>query len=62
MAKIIYDLIESFKGFGDYDEKINEISLVKLSNLCVKEIKNEIKNDEVFWDEIDADNIYFGLS
>ena len=57
MAKIIYDLIESFKGFGDYDEKINEISLVKLSNLCVKEIKNEIKNDEVFWNEIDADNI-----
>ena len=57
MAKIIFDLIECFKGFASYDKKINEISLAKLSNLCVKEIKMEIKNKENFWDDIDADNI-----
>ena len=56
-AKIIYDLIENFKGFGTFDEKINENSLTKLSNLCIKEIKNEIKNDQDFWSDIDACNL-----
>ena len=56
-AKIIYDLIENFKGFGTFDEKINENSLTKLSNLCIKEIKNEIKNEQDFWSDIDACNL-----
>ena len=57
LAKIIYDLIESFKGFGNFDEKLNENNLINLSNLCLKEIKDEIENDNIFWNDFDTDNI-----
>ena len=57
LAKIIYDLIESFEGFGNYDEKINESKLINLRNLCLKEIKDEIENDKIFWNDVDIDNI-----
>ena len=57
LAKIIYDLIESFEGFGNYDEKFNESKLINLRNLCLKEIKDEIENDKIFWNDVDIDNI-----
>ena len=31
--------------------------MTKLSNLCIKEIKNEIKNDQDFWSDIDTCNL-----
>jgi len=57
LAKITFDLIESFKGFGKYDEKMNENSLINLSNFCLKKIQDEIDNDKIFWNDIDTDNI-----
>ena len=57
LAKIIYDLIESFEGFGNYDEKFNESKLINLRNLCLKEIKDEIENDKIIWNDVDIDNI-----
>ena len=57
LSKIIIDCIECYKGFGDYDEKINERSLNKLSNLCKKKIKNIIKNNEIFSEVYNYENL-----
>ena len=57
LAKIVKDLIESYKGFGNEDEKINENSLANLSDFCIKEIKSDIKNNEIFFGNIDIDDI-----
>ena len=57
LSKMIIDCIECYKGFGDYDEKINERSLNVLSNLCKKVIKNIIKNNKVFSEDYNYENI-----
>ena len=57
IAKIMHDLIENYKGFGIYDEKINEKSLSILSKLCIKEIKEQIKSNKLFLDNNDINNI-----
>ena len=46
MCKIIIDLIESYKGFGTYDNEINEKSLEAMNNQCKKEISKQIYNKE----------------
>ena len=46
MCKSIIDLIESYKGFGPYDNEINEKSLGAISNQCKKEISKQIDNNE----------------
>ena len=51
MAKIIIDLIESYKGFGDFDEKITEEYFENLSLQCKKQISEIINNDnKLFFD------------
>ena len=57
LAKIIFDFIENFKGFGKYDENLNENRLENLSNLCKKEIQDEIKRDKSLLSDISIDNI-----
>ena len=46
MCKIIIDLIESYKGFGTYDNEINEKSLGAMSNQCKKEISKQIDGNK----------------
>ena len=49
-SKIIIDLIESYKGFGDFDEKIKEKNLEKISEECQNIISKEIKkNDSILY-------------
>ena len=53
MCKIIIDLIESYKGFGNYDDKINEEKLEAINNLCKKEILVQINNNEKKFESLD---------
>ena len=45
MCKIIIDLIQSYKGFGNYD-KIEEESLKEMNNYCKTEILEQIDNNK----------------
>ena len=45
MCKIIIDLIQSYKGFGNYD-KIEEKSLKEMNNYCKTEILEQIDNNK----------------
>ena len=57
LAKIIFDLIENYKGFGNFDEKVNEESLNILSNSCKTEIEENNKNNKIFFNTIDINDI-----
>ena len=58
LAKIIFDLIENYKGFENIDEKVDEKGLNILSNSCIKEMEEKVKkNNKKFLDGIDIDDI-----
>ena len=47
MCKIIIDLIQSYKGFGNYDKiEEEEKSLKEMNNYCKKEILEQIDNNK----------------
>ena len=48
-SKILIDLIESYKGFCEEEEKIGEENLEKMTEKCKDKIKEEIKNNEVIY-------------
>ena len=45
-SKIVLDLIESYKGFCNGEEKIRQESLEKMTEICQDKISEEIKNNE----------------
>ena len=57
LARIIIDLVESFKGFGTYNENINEKNLNKLISTCKHEILFQLNQNLSFWNDMKLDFI-----
>ena len=46
ISKIVIDLVESYKGIGNYNLNITEQILDDIAKKCKKEIKKQIKNEQ----------------
>ena len=66
-SKIVLDLIESYKGFCNGEEKIKQESLEKMTEICNDKISEEIKNNESIYksseyiQEQSIDKIYINI-